>query len=726
MEKNTSAWKKTVQEKGAQLKEKSLQKIQTRKNFWQDEWNQLNSSAKRLIGISSLISFMFMLFFWKGAPAEPLVKAWRYHPHHKKLFVCIGETNQPTLFWEKFVRDIRKQDYFAGYNFFVVGFPDIPDSGTFSSLTFGADSLSKALSLPFPESVENQSLLEAHQEIVLCGYGLGHLVIKKYLLGLSEKQNGLQDKIQRILLLGPELDGEAFDNWCYYSGISVASQELNSLTQAYKRHPFFHRTYQPKTENETRRPDKLVLPIAFLSEMNEEISQYSQKHLEQRVETLTQEVAQEKQQKENAQQEIQQHLLAIQEKQTQLEQFQQLQKNLEAKLLVQEIVLEGVIWNPNSPSDALAVIQGEPKKAGEFLENGISIVAIQKEEVIFFINGNNVSKKTTETLSKALAEKQQQKQMLEELLAEKTQLTQQKTDLENQVKLLEKQTVQGSQSQQELQQTLSKQLQENQQLLQEKESLQESLQTHQSDLQKVNKTLAQAQKNEKKLEGDLKKLQESYQILSNSKQQWQETIKQNERLSLLNQEMNQKLIRSEQNTNILRLEIAKLLKLKDIESASSEEKVQIKPEDIVPREVVLQDIPEANQLYLEAQNALNANKTPFAAFVGAGQISEAKEKFHKLLELYPHSTKAEIAAYDLANLYTSEDPKSNGALDIFKQCLSINPKTDLDVRLKIGMIYEAQSKSQEARFWYQESIQKGVHTEERIKAQQLQQQLKGN
>ncbi|MEK7486264.1 MAG: hypothetical protein AABZ60_18230 [Planctomycetota bacterium] len=360
---------------------------------------------------------------------------------------------------------------------------------------------------------------------------------------------------------------------------------------------------------------------------------------------------------------------------------------------------------------------------------------------------HQLSQVQNESESLKIARQQEEEKQLQQKRQQEKQIQQQ----EERIRQLEEQI---QQQEEFAQQSKSQEISQKKQWEDTSLELQQQKQTLQQEIQQLTKQIMrQIQQSQQQNETD----QETIKNFKKMQEEWEQKNQVREALSRENEQLKQEKTQLQQETdrmiqeekanqikisnetgskkdqelrvaqqeiNRLRLEIERLEKLKDTgtDTPISDE---IKwPANEVMNSVPPKDIPEANQLFLEAKSALNATQTPFGVFVGTGQVSEAKEKFHRILDQYPNSTKAETTAYDLATLYTQGNPKSDGALGLYKKCLSLNLNTSFDVRVRIAMIYEAQEKTQEARFWYQEAILKSQNNEERLIAQQRIQQLK--
>ena len=137
----------------------------------------------------------------------------------------------------------------------------------------------------------------------------------------------------------------------------------------------------------------------------------------------------------------------------------------------------------------------------------------------------------------------------------------------------------------------------------------------------------------------------------------------------------------------------------------------IKEEVPIPKPLVLQEIYEANELWKKACNAFNASKT--VTFWGAGNLSEATRTFHQIVDQYPYSTSAEKAANELGNIY-SEQNNWDGAAKILEKCYEINPETKLDIRLRLGKIYQEKLlKKEKAKQWYLKAMEESKNKVEK-------------
>jgi tetratricopeptide (TPR) repeat protein len=132
-----------------------------------------------------------------------------------------------------------------------------------------------------------------------------------------------------------------------------------------------------------------------------------------------------------------------------------------------------------------------------------------------------------------------------------------------------------------------------------------------------------------------------------------------------------------------------------------------------------EDIKEANQLYLEARKAINDLDTPLGSLTSAGLVSEAKNKFHRILREYPNSDKAEASAFHLGSLYFNDNRQSDGAIEVYKKCLQLNPDTAFDVRFKLGLIYEAKADLDQARHWFERAAIEGGKAESKLAKDKL-------
>jgi tetratricopeptide (TPR) repeat protein len=192
-----------------------------------------------------------------------------------------------------------------------------------------------------------------------------------------------------------------------------------------------------------------------------------------------------------------------------------------------------------------------------------------------------------------------------------------------------------------------------------------------------------------------------------------ESISEDLRLSQKEQNEAQKqLITAKQELNQLRFEVSQLRSSKHIETGESPVSLTNPTETLV-----FQEVPEATLLYQEAEKALKETLDPFAAFIGETQMATAKKKFKKILQDYSFSTQAEPAAYQLGVIYAKESATSEEALEYFKKCIAFNPKTTYPVRLALGRLYQAKKNLKEARFWYQEAVEKSVKEAERQEAE---------
>ncbi|MBN1257764.1 MAG: zinc-ribbon domain-containing protein [Planctomycetes bacterium] len=143
-----------------------------------------------------------------------------------------------------------------------------------------------------------------------------------------------------------------------------------------------------------------------------------------------------------------------------------------------------------------------------------------------------------------------------------------------------------------------------------------------------------------------------------------------------------------------------------------------KPKEVVTPIPEYDNIEEANQYYDLAETERKSVGALILPNLKAQRYRKALSLYSKILEKWPNSTKCEMSAYRIAEIYESIAFRDwQAAIRYYRMVLAINPETTLDARFQIARITEnGINDYEEAMVLYKDCVENARVQKEKEKA----------